>query len=118
MQYGRLEHLVRFQRGLCFALPTPENPTTTYGLSPPSVSRPPSVLVLDPKNFDKHTAYRFSLALQCVVNIGVEGSKLIQSRVVQAGTLDVVGRILKERLASKRFAVRSSSSVSGLPGEA
>ena len=69
--------------------------------SPRPVSRPPPVLVLDPKNFVKHATYRFSLALQCVVNVGVKGSKPIRSCVFQAGTVDVVGCILKARLASK-----------------
>src|SRR6266404_4934878 len=32
-----------------------------------------------------------SLSHQCIVNIGDHGSELIRSRVVQAGTLDVVG---------------------------
>jgi hypothetical protein len=36
---------------------------------------------------------------------------------VQAGTLDVVGRILESRLASKVLAVGPSSSVTGMPRE-
>ena len=67
--------------------------------------------------FDKHAAYRFSLAFQSIVNISVRGSKLICSRVVQAGTLDVVGCILESWLASKGFAVRPSSSAMGMPRE-
>ena len=97
--------------------PPPENPTAIYGLSSASVPRPPPVPVLNPKNFDRHATYRFSLALQCVVNIGVRGSEPIRSRVVQAGTLDVVGCILEAWLASKGFAVGPSSSASGLPRE-
>lgn len=41
--------------------------------------------------YDKHAAYRFSLALQCIINIGVHGSELIHSRVVRASALDAVG---------------------------
>src|SRR5882757_8269319 len=59
------------------------------------------VLTLIPKSFDKNAALRFSLAFQCIVNIGVHSSKLIQSRVIQVGTLNVVGCILKSQLMSK-----------------
>ena len=101
-----------------FALPPlPENPTAIYGLSPASVSRPPPAPVLNPKNCDRHAAYRFSLALQCVVNIGDRSFEPIRSRVVQAGTLGVVGCILEAWLASKGFAVEPSSSASGLARE-
>jgi hypothetical protein len=52
-----------------------------------------------------------------VVNIGVRGSEPIRSRVVQAGTLDVVGCILEAWLANKGFAVGPSSSATGMPRE-
>src|SRR6266702_100650 len=54
------------------------------------------------------TSLSLRLALQCIVNINVRVSKLIRSRVVQAGTLDV-GCILESWLASKGFAVCPSS---------
>ena len=54
------------------------------------------------------TSLSLRLALQCIVNINVRVSKLIRSRVVQAGTLDV-GCILESLLASKGFAVCLSS---------
>ena len=57
------------------------------------------------------------MAFQCVVNIGVRGSEPIRSRVVQAGTLDVVGCILEAWLANKGFAVGPSSSATGMPRE-
>ena len=63
--------------------------------------------VLNSKVFDRRAAYRFSLAFQRVVNIGVRDSEPIRSRVVQAGTLGVVGFILEAWLASKVFAVGS-----------
>ena len=83
----------------------------------PNYHPPKPVPTLIPKSFDKHAAYRFSLAFQCIVNIGVRGSELIRSRVVQAGTLDVVGCILESWLASKGFAVGPSSSATGMPRE-
>ena len=68
----------------------------------------------DPRRpFDRAAAYRFSLAFQCVVNIGVRGSEAIRARVVQAGTLDVVGCVLEAWPASKGFAVAPSASASG-----
>ena len=63
--------------------------------------------MLNPKVFDRRAAYRFSLAFQRVVNISVRDSEPIRSRVVQAGTLGVVGFILEAWLASKVFAVGS-----------
>ncbi|KAF9223218.1 hypothetical protein BS17DRAFT_781502 [Gyrodon lividus] len=114
---GGLERLVRILHDFCMCPPPPENPNIIYGLSPPN-SRPPKLVpTLIPPTFDKHAAYRFSLAFQCVVNIGVRGSELIRSRVVQAGTLDVVGCILEAWLANKGFAVGPSSSATGLPRE-
>ncbi|KIM26450.1 hypothetical protein M408DRAFT_51445, partial [Serendipita vermifera MAFF 305830] len=38
---------------------------------------------------------RFSLAFQSIVNVGVRGSESIRSRVVEAGTLEVVSTILE-----------------------
>lgn len=114
---GGLERLVRLLRDFCICPPPPENPAAVYGLSPPSLPRSSSVPTLNPKSFDRHAAYRFSLAFQCVVNIGVRGSEPIRSRVVQAGTLDVVGMVLEAWLASKGFAVGPSASASGLPRE-
>ncbi|KAJ3562153.1 hypothetical protein NP233_g9753 [Leucocoprinus birnbaumii] len=114
---GGLERLVKLLQDFCFSLPPPENPSTIYGLLPPS-SRPPKLIpILNPTQFDKHAAYHFSLTFQCVINIGVCGSEQIQRRVVQAGTLDIVGCILKAWLASKGFVVGPSSSVTSAPRE-
>ena len=49
------------------------------------------------------------------MNIGVLGSEPIRSRVVQTGTLDVVGCILEAWLANKGFEVGPSSSATGIP---
>jgi hypothetical protein len=114
---GRLERLVRLLRDFCICLPPPENATAVYGRSPPSSPRSSSVPTLNPRSFGRHAGYRFSLAFQCVVNIGVCSSEPIRSRVVQAGTLDVVGMVLGAWLASKEFAVGPSASASGLPRE-
>lgn len=114
---GGLERLVKLLHDFCFSPPPPENPSTVYGLLPPSSRAPRPIPTLNPAQFDKHAAYRFSLAFQCVVNIGVRGSEQIRRRVVQAGTLDVVGCILEAWLASKGFAVGPSSSVNGVPRE-
>ena len=114
---GGLERLVRILHDFCMCPPPPENPNVIYGLSPPNMRPPKLMPTLNPPTFDKHAAYRFSLAFQCVVNIGVRGSEPIRSRVVQAGTLDVVGCILEAWLANKGFAVGPSSSATGLPRE-
>lgn len=114
---GGLERLVRILHDFCLSPPPPENPTLLYGLTPPNSRLPKSIPQLNPTSYDKHAAYRFSLAFQCVVNIGVRGSEDIRRRVVQAGTLEVVGCILEAWLASKGFAVGPSSSVAGMPRE-
>ena len=114
---GGLGRLVRILHDFCICPPPPENPALIYGLSPPNARPPRLVPTLNPHSFDKHAAYRFSLAFQCVVNIGVRGSEPIRSRVVQAGTLDVVGCILEAWLANKGFAVGPSSSATGMPRE-
>lgn len=114
---GGLERLVRILHDFCISPPPPENPAILYGLLPVHHHPPQPQPTLNPKSFDRHAAYRFSLAFQCVVNIGVRGSEPIRSRVVQAGTLDVVGCVLEAWLASKGFATGPSSSASGLPRE-
>lgn len=53
----------------------------------------PAQPVLDPKVFARHAACRFSLAFQCVVNVGVRGSETIRTRIVQVGTLNVVVKL-------------------------
>ncbi|KAF9068687.1 hypothetical protein BDP27DRAFT_1421677 [Rhodocollybia butyracea] len=102
---GGLERLVRLLHEFCLCPPPPENPSLFYGLAPPSARPSKPSPTLNPTSFDKHAAYRFSLAFQCVVNIGVRGSEPIRSRVVQAGTLEVVGCILEAWLAHKGFAI-------------
>ncbi|KAI0761553.1 hypothetical protein BD413DRAFT_456461, partial [Trametes elegans] len=114
---GGLERLVRILHDFCISPPPPDNPAIFYGLSPHGAHGPKPVPTLLPKTFDKHAAYRFSLAFQCIVNIGVRGSEPIRSRVVQAGTLDVVGCILEAWLASKGFPVGPTVGANGMPRE-
>ena len=114
---GGLERLVRILHDFCLSPPPPDNPAIFYGLSSPGSHPPKPVPTLLPKSYDKHAAYRFSLAFQCIVNIGVRGSEPIRSRVVQAGTLEVVGCILEAWLASKGFAVGPSVAANGMPRE-
>ncbi|KAI0701228.1 hypothetical protein BC835DRAFT_1501882 [Cytidiella melzeri] len=114
---GGLERLVRILHDFCLCPPPPENPAILYGLSAPKANPPKLVPALNPKSFDKQAAYRFSLAFQSVVNIGVRGSEQIRGRVVQAGTLDVVGCILEAWLASKGFAVGPNAIAGGMHRE-
>jgi len=114
---GGLERLVRILNDFCICPPPPDLPSSLYGLTPPNTRPPKLSPSLNPHPYDKQAAYRFSLAFQCVVNIGVRGSEPIRSRVVQAGTLDVVGCVLEAWLANKGFAISPSSSATGLPRE-
>ncbi|KAK7696319.1 hypothetical protein QCA50_000973 [Cerrena zonata] len=68
---GGLERLIRILHNFCMCPPPPENTALLYGLQPPNT--PPAKLVpmLNLKSFDKHAVYQFSLAFQCVVNIGI-----------------------------------------------
>ncbi|KAL0059158.1 hypothetical protein AAF712_014130 [Marasmius tenuissimus] len=100
---GGLERLVRILHDFCLSPPPPENPSLFYGLAPPNARQIKPAPTLNPQAWDKHATYRFSLAFQCVVNIGVRGSEPIRSRVVQAGTLQVVGCILEAWLESRGF---------------
>ncbi|GJE85597.1 zinc finger MYND domain-containing protein [Phanerochaete sordida] len=114
---GGLERLVRILHEFCLCPPPPQNDAILYGLSSPTAHPPKLVPTLNPKSYDKQAAYRFSLAFQSVVNIGVRGSEQIRGRVVQAGTLEVVGCILEAWLASKGFAVGPSTSAGGMHRE-
>ncbi|KAI8329751.1 hypothetical protein BC941DRAFT_476122 [Chlamydoabsidia padenii] len=49
-------------------------------------------------NTDKHSLWKWSLAFQCVVNIGVRGTEAIRTRVVQVGAVHVVVAILENFL--------------------
>ncbi|KAI8343928.1 hypothetical protein BC941DRAFT_407348, partial [Chlamydoabsidia padenii] len=49
-------------------------------------------------NTDKHSSRKWSLAFQCVVNIGVRGTEAIRIRVVEVGAVHVVLAILENFL--------------------
>ncbi len=109
---GGLECLVRMLREFVSSPPPPINPRQFYGLLPPRQSlkrKAPTPGEFPP--FDKGAAHRFSLAFQCVVNVGVRGSESIRSRVVQAGMLQVVGAVLEAWLISKGLPLTPSSTV-------
>lgn len=93
---GGLERLLHILRQSAIPRP-PSPPPDLYGLSI-SPSIPASTGLLSP---DRAIAYRFSLAFQCVSNVGVRGSEQIRTRVVQAGVLDVVAQVLEVWLRSK-----------------
>lgn len=114
---GAIERLMRILYDYCLCPPPPESPGYIYGLSPPNIRPPKLVPTMNPSNYDKHAAYRFSLALQSIVNIGIRGSEPIRSRIVQAGALEVVGCILEAWLVHKGFAIGPSQSATGLPRE-
>ncbi|CDH50241.1 related to protein [Lichtheimia corymbifera JMRC:FSU:9682] len=47
---------------------------------------------------DRRHLWKWSLAFQCVVNVGVRGTEQIRTRVVQAGAVHVVMRVLENFL--------------------
>ena len=58
----------------------------------------PSNLHLPPSLKARHLLYTYTLAFQCIVNIGVRGSEAIRTRVVEAGALEVVVHVLERYL--------------------
>ncbi|GAA5902211.1 MYND-type zinc finger protein MUB1 [Sporobolomyces salmoneus] len=64
---------------------------------PQGVSLPPSLL-LPPSLKSRHLLCTYTLAFQCIVNIGVRGSEAIRTRVVEAGALQVVVHVLERYL--------------------
>ncbi|KAG8847973.1 hypothetical protein FRC20_002656 [Serendipita sp. 405] len=85
-------------------MPIPTNPTVFPDVALDPMDPSQSVRYYpDSRPFDRDAAQRFSLAFQCIVNVGVRGSEAIRSRVVQAGTLEVVASILEAWLVSKGF---------------
>lgn len=81
---------------------SPLEPITLYGnndLTKNIIARPtsePFLLVINHNHpLDRSELWKWSLAFQSVVNIGVRGTEQVRTRVVQAGMLDVVGAVLK-----------------------
>lgn len=50
------------------------------------------------QNTDRHSLWKWSLAFQCMVNVGVRGTEAIRSRVVETGAVHVVLAILENFL--------------------
>ncbi|WVQ80200.1 hypothetical protein IAT38_002305 [Cryptococcus sp. DSM 104549] len=87
---GGLERLLDILRESCLPKDPPAPPQDLWGLNGPPTAR---VITMERANSLKH-----SLAFQCVVNIGVRGSEVIRTRVVQSGALDLVAQILESWL--------------------
>ncbi|GAA6006646.1 hypothetical protein JCM11491_003130 [Sporobolomyces phaffii] len=64
----------------------------------PQGSTLPAGLLLPPSLKSRHLLYTYTLAFQCIVNIGVRGSEAIRTRVVEAGALQVVVHVLERYL--------------------
>lgn len=58
-------------------------------------------------NHQQQISLRHSLAFQCVVNIGVRGSEMVRTRVVQSGALDIVAQIMEVWLKGKGMSIHS-----------
>ena len=103
-------------RDFCTSPLPPDNPVAFYGLSLPG-THPPKLSPTLLRRCTTSMRYRFSLAFQDVVNIGVRGSEPIRSCVVQAGVLNVVGCILEAWLASRGSAIGPTLTANGMPHE-
>ncbi|CAO3612999.1 unnamed protein product [Cunninghamella echinulata] len=58
------------------------------------------VRILSPQHLepDKRSLWKWSLAFQCVVNVGVRGTEQIRTKVVEAGMIPIVLRVLENFL--------------------
>lgn len=63
-----------------------------------AVPRRPASALQPPSLKELQVNWKWSLAFQCAVNIGVRGSEAIRTRVVEAGMIPVVLRILESYL--------------------
>ncbi|BGP58508.1 hypothetical protein JCM8202v2_006177 [Rhodotorula sphaerocarpa] len=84
--------------GIPFGIsPSSETPSTSFGDELPPFALPPS-LVLPQPDKQRSLLHTYTLAFQCIVNIGVRGSEAIRTRVVEAGALEVVVYALERYL--------------------
>lgn len=60
---------------------------------------------------DRHSMWKWSLAFQSVVNVGVRGTEAIRSRVVETGTVHVVLAILENFLKALEHTRAASNTV-------
>lgn len=107
---GGLERLLDILRDSTLPRPTPISPPDIWGFNGPPSARAISL--------EQQIALRHSLAFQCVVNIGVRGTEAIRTRVVQAGTLDLVAQMLESWLIAKGVYIYASGLGSTLAVEA
>lgn len=98
---GGLERLLDILRDSTLPRPQPPTPPDIWGFNGPPSARDISL--------EKQIALRHSLAFQCVVNIGVRGTEEIRTRVVQAGTLDLVAQMLESWLIAHGVHIHAST---------
>ena len=92
-----------------------DDDSTSFPSFPPAYSQSASLTPPPPpppSEKSKHLVYTYTLAFQCVVNIGVRGSEMIRTRVVEAGALDVVVHVLERYLEKSSERKRPSPSSS------
>lgn len=88
---------VRILEELGVAVSASAGSTSSAANQPSSFSVPPS-LALPPPNKQRSLLHTYTLAFQCIGNIGVRGSEAIRTRVVEAGALEVVVFVLERYL--------------------
>jgi len=111
---GGLERLITVVAG-CLDLAFPADPATQAKAQNQQATRRPRRIIpfkpfaayangsLGQDYVDGHALlHTYGFALQCLVNVGVRGSEQIRTRVVEAGVLSVVARILSGFLAARR----------------
>ncbi|KAI7861327.1 hypothetical protein BDF14DRAFT_1992052 [Spinellus fusiger] len=58
------------------------------------------ILSPDEQHTDRRSLWKWSLAFQCVVNVGVRGTEQIRTKVVEAGMIPIVLRVLENFLCA------------------
>ncbi|WFD31435.1 hypothetical protein MSPP1_002470 [Malassezia sp. CBS 17886] len=64
---------------------------------------------------DLHQNWKWSLAFQCLVNIGVRGSEAIRTRVVEAGMVPIIIRVLETYLHAAESVREEQALAQGAP---
>ncbi|KAG0168694.1 hypothetical protein DFQ28_000846 [Apophysomyces sp. BC1034] len=64
------------------------------------------VRILSPQHprVDRRSSWKWSLAFQCIVNIGVRGTEQIRTKIVEAGMIRVILRMLEHSLRALELA--------------
>ncbi|KAL0095281.1 hypothetical protein J3Q64DRAFT_1713638 [Phycomyces blakesleeanus] len=73
------------------------------------------IRVLSPSNSqtDRRSLWKWSLAFQCVVNVGVRGTEHIRTKVVEAGMVPIVLRVLENFLRALEIVRQESERTKG-----